>query len=113
MALVKAWSELRPRAIDGMVQNRTKPRRKSVFRSLKTFTATAALIVLAACGNPTKADLVKKAEGADTKTALEAALGRPDDLSKMGPLEKWTYKAKDGDVVFVITGDSVALQTAN
>ena len=84
-----------------------------MYRSLKTIAVTAALFALAACGDPTKADIVKKAEGADTRAALESALGKPDDLSKLGPVEKWTYKAKDGSVTFVITGDSVAMGAAN
>lgn len=65
---------------------------------------------LSACGDPSKADIVKKAESADTRAKLEKALGRPQDLSKLGPIEKWTYKAKDGEVVFVLTGDTVAMQ---
>lgn len=84
-----------------------------MIRTFRTLAVTAALFTLAACGDPTKADIVSKAEGANTKAALESALGKPDDLSKMGPVEKWTYKAKDGTVTFVITGDSVALGTAN
>lgn len=82
-------------------------------RFIKSAAAFAVLFVLAACGDPSKAELVKKAEGADTKAKLESALGRPTNLSKLGPVEKWTYKAKDGEVVFVITGDTVALQAAN
>jgi len=62
------------------------------------------------CGPPTKHELLKKAEGAETKQALEAALGAPDDVSKLGPLETWKYEAKDGEVTFVITGDHVTFQ---
>jgi len=65
---------------------------------------------LAACGDPSKQETLKKAEGVSTRADLEAALGRPDDLSKMGPIERWTYDASDGSVVFLITGDEVALQ---
>lgn len=36
--------------------------------------------------------------------------GIPDDIRKFGPLEKWTYNASDGSVIFIITGDSVAMQ---
>jgi hypothetical protein len=74
--------------------------------------AAGLLLVLAGCGDPGKADILKKAEGADTKAKLEKALGRPTDIGKLGPIEKWTYKAKDGEVVFLITGDTVALQAA-
>ncbi|MEO5337805.1 MAG: hypothetical protein H7841_13070 [Magnetospirillum sp. WYHS-4] len=84
-----------------------------MIRFFKHFAASAGLLALAACGDPTKADLVSKAQGADTRAKLEAALGKPSDLSKLGPIEKWTYKAKDGEVIFVITGEAVALQAAN
>jgi hypothetical protein len=47
-------------------------------------------------------------EGAE----LESRLGRPDDISKLGPMETWSYKASNGEVVFVIVGDSVTLQAA-
>lgn len=80
---------------------------------LKALGAIAVLALLAACGDPTKADLVKKAQGADTKAKLESVLGKPTELSKVGPVEKWTYKAKDGAVVFIITGETVAIQAAN
>jgi hypothetical protein len=33
-------------------------------------------------------------------------------LALAGPVERWTYKASNGDVVFVIVGDTVTLQAA-
>ncbi len=72
--------------------------------------ACATLLTLAACGEPTKQELVDRARQAETRQQLEDALGNPDDLSKMGPVETWTYTASDGSVTFIITGDSVALQ---
>ncbi|MBC7134128.1 hypothetical protein [Oceanibaculum nanhaiense] len=81
---------------------------------MKRFGLTAAALglglLLAACGDPSKADILKKAENISTKAELESKLGRPDEISKLGPVEQWIYKAKDGSVLFVITGDSVALQ---
>ncbi|MCW8835015.1 MAG: hypothetical protein OQJ99_01455 [Rhodospirillales bacterium] len=68
---------------------------------------------VAACGDPSKQDIVKKAENASTRAQLESALGKPDDMSKLGPIEKWSYKASDGTVTFVITGDTVAIQAAS
>jgi len=65
---------------------------------------------LAACGPPTKHQILSKAESVQTKAELEAALGAPDDRNKMGPLETWTYEARDGRVTFLITGDMVRLQ---
>ncbi len=80
-------------------------------RSLLTALALAsAIFAVAACGEPSKGDILKKAEGVSEKARLEEILGRPDDVSKLGPIEKWTYKASDGTVVFIITGDQVAMQ---
>ena len=75
--------------------------------------ACAALIlaiVLAGCGPPTKEDILRTAGDVKTRAELERRLGRPGDISKLGPVETWTYKGKNGDVVFLILGDSVALQ---
>jgi hypothetical protein len=59
-----------------------------------------------------KEDVLKKAENVKTRGELESRLGRPDDIAKLGPMERWTYKASNGDVVFVIVGDTVTLQAA-
>ncbi len=67
---------------------------------------------LAACGDPSTSDLLKKAEGVATKTELEQKLGRPSEVSKLGPVETWTYKANNGSVSFLITGDRVQLSAA-
>jgi hypothetical protein len=63
---------------------------------------------LLACSD-SKHGILQKAESAETKQQLEAALGAPDDVSKLGPIETWTYEASDGRVEFLITGDKVAL----
>lgn len=73
---------------------------------------TAAILVLAACGDPTKEEIVEESRGISERAALQDKLGDPDDISKVGPVERWVYKASNGEVVFVITGDSVALQAA-
>ncbi len=70
--------------------------------------ATAAL--LAGCGPSSKEDIVAKAKDAKTRAALEQALGKPDDIGKLGPIEKWTYKAKNGKVVFILMGDTVTIE---
>jgi len=82
---------------------------------MRRFTAglAALTLALAACAPDSKHDILSKAENARTKTELEAALGSPDDRDKVGPLETWTYLARDGKVTFVITGDTVRLQTAD
>lgn len=76
------------------------------------FAALLMSLLLAACSDPSKSEIIAKAKGIDSKDKLEATLGQPDDLSKLGPLEKWTYKASDGQVTFIITGNTVALELA-
>ena len=73
------------------------------------FVATAALL-LAGCGPSSKEDIVAKARDAKTRAALEQALGKPDDIDKLGPVEKWTYKAKNGKVTFLLMGDAVTIE---
>lgn len=70
-----------------------------------------ALVLLTACGGRTKEDMVQKARDVSTRADLERALGKPTDIAKVGPLERWTYKASNGEVVFLIIGDTVTLQT--
>ena len=57
-----------------------------------------------------KEDLVQKSRGVGTRAELERALGRPSDISKLGPVEQWTYTASNGSVVFLIVGDKVTIQ---
>lgn len=70
------------------------------------------LFALAGCGPSSKEDLISKARGITTRTELERALGKPDDIVKLGPMEKWTYKASNGQLVYVIVGDAVTLEAA-
>lgn len=70
------------------------------------------LFALAGCGPSTKEDMIAKARGVTTRAELEKALGKPSDISKLGPLERWTYKASNGEVVYVIVGDAVTLEAA-
>lgn len=79
---------------------------------LRTALAAALLLTLTACGDPTKADIIEKARGVETREQLQKKVGKPTEVSKLGPVEQWTYKAKDGQVVFILTGDSVAMQAA-
>lgn len=67
---------------------------------------------LAACGKPTKEDLLDKAKGVETVAELRDALGGPDDIAKAGPVERWTYEASNGSVVFLVVGDSVTFTMA-
>lgn len=80
-----------------------------VFRSIGL---AVALLALASCGDPTKEDIIDKARGIDNRDALQEALGKPDDITKVGPIETWVYKATNGSVAFLITGDTVQLQAA-
>ena len=77
---------------------------------VKVIAALAVLVAVAGCGPRSKHDLLARAERVTTKTELERALGEPDERDKLGPLEVWTYRASDGRVTFLITGESVALQ---
>ncbi len=79
---------------------------------LRAAVAAAVLLTLTACGDPTKADIIDKARGVETREQLQKKLGKPTEVSKLGPIEQWTYKAKDGQVTFILTGDSVAMQAA-
>jgi len=79
---------------------------------LRSAVLAAVMLAVVACGKPSKQDILKKAENVTTRTELESALGQPDDISKLGPIEKWTYQASNGTVVFVLTGDSVSLGAA-
>ena len=81
-------------------------------RILAVVPSIALALLLAGCGPPSKEDLLAKAKDAKTRAQLEKALGKADDMSKLGPVEKWTYKAKNGQVVFVLVGDTVTLEAA-
>jgi hypothetical protein len=81
-------------------------------RRIVTTLGAALLLALAACGEPTKDEIIAKARGVETRADLEKKVGRPTDIQKLGPIEMWTYRTKTGDVVFVITGERVALQAA-
>jgi hypothetical protein len=72
----------------------------------------ALALLVTACGPSSKEDMVAKAREVKTRAEFERALGKPDDVSKLGPLEKWTYKARNGQVVFVLVGDVVTLEAA-
>jgi hypothetical protein len=59
-----------------------------------------------------KEDLVEKSRNVSTRAELELALGKPSNISKIGPVEQWTYNASNGTVVFLIVADKVTLQAA-
>ena len=77
------------------------------------FLFLSGLLLLAGCFAPSKADLIKKAEGASNRDELESALGEPSDVSKYGPIEKWTYQASDGSVIFILAGDSITFEVTD
>ena len=86
-------------------------RRPVLTRRVTIALCALSLAVLTACGSRTKEDIVQKARDVSTRAQLEKALGQPTDIAKLGPVERWTYKASNGEVVFVIIGDAVTLQT--
>ena len=84
------------------------------MRNLTVWLSAFVLAVgLVACSPESKHELLSKTEDVRTKAELEAALGAPHDRDKVGPIETWTYRARDGEVIFLITGDTVRLKTAD
>lgn len=82
-----------------------------MFRKILTpLLAALFLAGLAACGDPSKEDILSKARDVKTRAELESKLGKPTNINKLGPVEQWTYKASNGEVMFVIAGDTVAVQ---
>ena len=80
--------------------------------TLRVLVCAAVVLGLVACGRGTKEDIVAKTRDVSRRADLERVLGKPDDISKLGPVETWRYKASNGDVVFLIVGDEVTLQAA-
>ena len=75
--------------------------------------AVALVLALVGCGPDTKHEILKKTENVETKADLEEAIGAPDGRHKVGPIETWVYEASDGEVTFVITGETVRMQTTS
>ena len=86
------------------------PRRVARVVQVRARWGALALALLAACGGTTKEDIVGKTRNVSTRAELEKALGAPTDIAKLGPMERWTYKATNGEVVFIIIGDAVTMQ---
>jgi hypothetical protein len=78
--------------------------------SVKVIAALVLALFLTGCFGESKADILKKAKGVETADQLEAALGKPDEVDKLGPLEKWSYEASDGTVIFAIVSGTVTLE---
>lgn len=79
--------------------------------ALRAVCLAAVALALAACDD-SKEDILKKSEQATTRQQLREAIGDPDDIAKLGPLETWTYEASNGVVTFTLAGDTVTLRTA-
>jgi len=80
--------------------------------TLRALLCASVMLGLVACGRGTKEDIVAKARDISRRADLERVLGKPDDITKFGPLETWRYKASNGEVIFLIVGDDVTLQAA-
>jgi hypothetical protein len=76
---------------------------------IRLFGAVVIVLALAACDD-SKEDILKKAENATTRQELRKAVGDPDEIVKVGPLETWTYQASNGTVTFTLAGDTVTLK---
>jgi hypothetical protein len=87
----------------------TSPSRgRNVTRRFALAGIVGLALLPAACDRMvTKADILKKAEGARTKADLEKQVGKPSEVDKVGPMEQWTYKTSDGSVVFMILNDRI------
>ncbi len=83
----------------------------AIARRLLAGLTVLALLALTGCSR-SKEDVLARARDVKTRAELERVLGRPDDIQKLGPVETWTYKASNGQVVFMIVGDTVTLQAA-
>lgn len=68
-------------------------------------------LALVACGKPSKHDILQRAEGVKRKSELLEKLGEPSERGKLGPIETWSYAAKDGEVTFVVIGERVSIKT--
>ena len=78
----------------------------------RVLVCAVAVLSLVACSRATKEDMVSKARDVSKRAELERVLGKPDEITKLGPVETWRYKASNGDVIFLIVGDEVTLQAA-
>lgn len=77
------------------------------MKYLKMIAPLNFVFFLAACGDDTRAEIVNKGRDAGTRAELQALLGDPDKISKVGPIETWTFNASDGSVSYLLTGDIV------
>ena len=84
-----------------------------MFRATTMMLVWLLAVALVGGCSRSKEDLVEKSRGASTRAELERALGKPSDIAKLGPVEQWTYKASNGNVVFLIVADKVTLQAAS
>lgn len=70
-----------------------------------------AAVTSTAGSSVSKHEILEKTEGVTTMADLKSVLGEPAERDKLGPVEIWTYKASDGKVTFLVTGETVVLQT--
>lgn len=83
------------------------------MRLFGTTIALLGLLLLTGCFAPSKADLLKKSKDVGSRQELESVLGEPSEVSKVGPIEKWTYQASDGQVIFIIAGDTITFEVTD
>ena len=90
----------------------TAPRKDTaMIRNLiRLLCLTIVAVVIVACEDR-KEDILMKSENAKTREQLREVIGDPDDVSKVGPIETWTYETSNGNVTFTLAGDTVMLQT--
>ena len=102
-----------PLSHEGSTRRAARRRRPPATTLGRVLCVILAPVLLAACGGRTKEDdIIQKTRTVSTRAELEKALGTPADIDKLGPMERWTYKATNGEVVFIIIGDAVTLRAA-
>jgi hypothetical protein len=74
------------------------------------------VLSLPGCGSSIQ-DIRAKADKCTTSQELEKALGRPASVESvkvplLGTVEKWTYKASDGEVTYQIMNGKIVVEAA-
>ncbi len=63
--------------------------------------------LLGACNEPSQTELLSKVKGADTPAAVEAAIGKPNEIKGDGALKLWVYETSQGSICFSVVGQVV------
>lgn len=81
-----------------------------MIRNLIRLTCLIVVAVAIVACDDRKEDILTKSEKAKTREQLRSVIGDPDEVSKVGPIETWTYHTSNGSVTFTLAGDTVMLK---